>query len=105
VWSYASGFFGNVSLTQKREFSKKYEGTTFKRGVTIGVGFGMAAMTAADGTQTVWFGAGGAVEADRVSGALACDFYAAPSADFICGVVMRINPSWAGVYEYGWWTI
>jgi len=105
TYSYASGYFGNVSLKQERDFSKKYEGTTFNRTVKIGVGFGVAALTAADGTTTVWLGAGGAVEADRVSGALACDLYAAPSADFICGVVMRINPPWAGIYEYGWWTI
>jgi len=105
TYSYASGYFGNVSLKQERDFSKKYEGTTFNRTVKIGVGFGVAALTAADGTTTVWLGAGGAVEADRVSGALAGDLYAAPSADFICGVVMRINPPWAGIYEYGWWTI
>lgn len=101
--NYASGFFGSVDLSAKREFSKKYRGKRFKRGVKIGLAFGVAVYQPTAGAQyTSVIGGGGYFDADRVSGAIGCKFQVSPGTDMDCGGRLRLNPSWAGVYHYEW---
>lgn len=101
--TYAAGFFGSVDLSAKREFSKKYRGKRFKRGVTIGLAFGVAVYQPTPGAQyTSVIGGGGYFDADRVSGGIGCKFQTSPGTDMDCGGRLRLNPSWAGVYHHTW---
>lgn len=99
---YVAGYFGQVVLSETRDFSEKLDGRTFSKSVTISIGFGIAVFqptTGADFTFDV--GAGGSVKADRVSGDLVCIFNDAET-DVVCSVKLRLNPSWAGIYHHDW---
>lgn len=97
---YQQGFFGSVDLSASRTFSKKYKGTRFRRGVTIGIGFGATVYQPSPGADfTGGAGAGGYFDADRVSGGIGCGVL---GNDFTCEGRLRLNPSWAGVYHYTW---
>ena len=97
---YQQGFFGSVDLSASRTFSKKYKGKRFRRGVTIGIGFGATVYQPSPGADfTGGAGAGGYFDANRVSGGIGC---AVEGTDFTCGGRLRLNPSWAGIYHYTW---
>lgn len=118
-YSYYAGFFGTVDLSSTRGFSR----SGMDRDVTLGLGFSVAVyqqlayvqtgtqkigpmrlpiLSPAPGAWTVFVGALGYFDADRVSGDIGCTFEAAPSTDFTCGGDIRINPSFAGVWHYDW---
>lgn len=100
--TYASGYFGQVILSETRGFSEKLDGKTFSKTVKISIGFGIAVFQPdVDDAYTFDLGIGGSVEADRVSGDLGCAWIDA-SNDFVCSVRLRLNPSWAGIYHHDW---
>jgi len=97
---YEQGFFGSVDLSVKRHFSRKYRGKHFRRDVTIGIGFAATVYQPSPGAQfTGGAGAGGAFDANRVSGGIGCGVL---DDDFSCEGTLRLNPRWAGVYRYTW---
>jgi hypothetical protein len=108
-YPYWRGFFGSTEFTAGRTVSKKIDGTRFERGVTIGIGFLVAvyqpvvakvsgkSYRLAPGDWTAAIGAGGFVDADRVSGGISC---ALVSADFRCIAKMTLNPSWGTKDKY-----
>lgn len=100
--SYATGYFGQVILSETRGFSEKLDGKTFSKTVKISIGFGIAVFQPdVDDAYTFDLGIGGSVDADRVSGDLGCAWIDA-SNDFVCSVKLRLNPSWAGIYHHDW---
>ena len=109
-YSYNQGFFGIVDLSQTKSFSHDYDdwkgdSKNFSKTVTLGIGFGVAVYqppVTASSSNPAWtydVNMMGYFEADRVSGDITCDIV--PN-DFTCGGNIKINPSWAGKYDYSW---
>ncbi len=97
---YQQGFFGSVDLSATRHFSRKYQGRHFRRDVTIGIGFAATVYQPSPGAAfTGGAGAGGAFDANRVSGGIGCGVL---GDDFRCSGRLRLNPKWAGVYHHTW---
>jgi hypothetical protein len=90
---------GQVEYGYKRHFSKKYEGRTFSKDVSVAIAFALTVnpLRPADSG----FAFSGAFDADRVSGEVGCSMDPG-GADFTCGGKLRLNPSWAGVYHFDW---
>lgn len=104
---YLQGFFGTVDLSRTYDFSQ----SGFKRTVTLGIGFTVAAYTGytvnnkfkvVDTGPVLSVGAAGYFDANRVSGDITCDFTTnmqTHAKDFDCGGDMRVNPPNAGIWH------
>lgn len=117
---YERGFFGSVGLDAEKSFSEKIDTKRMERTVKIGLGFKVAAyqprypgkikkdpvtgervMKWVVGDWTAAIGAGGFVDADRISGLIGCG---ASGGDFTCEVDLRVNPNWGlkDIYHFTW---
>jgi hypothetical protein len=98
---YGTALLGTLDMSKTRYISKKVEGRTFGRHMTIGMIFGVAIYTPPGSSKYEgYIGAGGYFDADRLSGGFGCS-YGSEDSDFSCRGTVRINPSWAGVYRIG----
>lgn len=92
-------FYGATTFSYERHFSKKYQGKTFSRDVSVN--FGMELMVDVKAPQKSGFHFEGDFEADRVSGKIGGGMDPGGK-DFTVGGELRLNPSWAGVYHFDW---
>jgi hypothetical protein len=94
-----SYFSAAASFSYERHFSKKYQGKTFSRDVSVN--FSMELDVDPKAPQNSSFSFEGDFEADRVSGKIGGKIDAGGK-DFTVGGELRLNPSWAGVYHFDW---
>lgn len=90
---------GEVDFGYERHFSKKYQGKTFSRDVSVEISFSLTINPARPSSSGFAFS--GRFDADRVSGDVGCSMDPGAT-DFSCGGELRLNPSWAGVYHFDW---